>query len=141
MRVLLDTDVILDIFLERQPFAEEAVALWAANKAGDFEGYVSGITPVNLYYIARKVKGYEKARLAVETLLSAFQICPVDDKVLQSALSGPITDFEDAVQHERASALQLDAIITRNLKDYSDATLRVLAPSDFLKQLTEEGQE
>jgi predicted nucleic acid-binding protein len=141
MRVLLDTDVILDIFLERQTFAEVAAALWDANRAGDFEGYVSGITPVNLYYIARKVKGYEKARLAVETLLNAFQICPVDDNVLQSALSGLITDFEDAVQHESASALQLDAIITRNLEDYRQATLPVFSPSHFLRQLTNEDQE
>ena len=140
-RVLLDTDVVLDYFLAREPFVQEAEALFQARVTGLFVGYVSAITPVNVYYVARKQMGKEMARRIVEQLLIHFAVCPVNTSVLQMALSSSFADFEDAVQHESASTLQLDAIITRNLEDYRQATLPVFSPSDFLKQLTNEDQE
>jgi len=115
MRVLLDTDVVLDLLLDRPGFADHAAAIWEANEQGRLEAHVSAITPVNVYYIARKLKGAEKARQAVAELLSALRVCPLDRTALQAALSLPLTDYEDAVQLASAIASQLDAIITRNL--------------------------
>jgi predicted nucleic acid-binding protein len=135
MRVLLDTNVILDVFLRREPFIRAAAAVWQANEDKLFEGYVSAITPVNLFYIAGKIQGSNVARAAVVELLSAWRICPIDASILQSALTLPMRDYEDAVQHASASAIQIDAIVTRNLKDYTGATLPVFSPEDFLKQL------
>jgi len=136
MRVLLDTNVILDFLLDRLPFADAATAVWLASEQGQFEGYVSAITPVNVFYIARKIKGVDAARQMVDGLLSACQVCPIDLPILQSALTLPMRDYEDAVQHASASAIQIDAIVTRNLKDYTGATLPVFSPEDFLKQLS-----
>jgi len=64
-RVLLDTNVVLDFLLDRAPFADEAAALWQANDDGRIEAYVSAITPVNVFYVARKLKGIETARQLV----------------------------------------------------------------------------
>lgn len=135
MRALLDTDVLLDLFLDREPFAETAAALWEANERGDFEGYISAITPINLFYITRKLKDLATARQAVVELVATLRVCPVDQETLQSALSLSLEDYEDAVQHASAAANQIDVIVTRNLEDYVGATLPVYSPKDFLKRL------
>jgi len=135
MRVLLDTNVVLDHFLARQPFDIEALAIWRANERGEFAGYISGITAVNLFYVARKEVGREQARQAVAELLAAMQVAAIDVAVLQSAHTLQWSDYEDAVQHASATASGMDAIVTRNLEDYRRAMLPVFSPAAFLAQL------
>ena len=134
MRVLLDTDVILDLLLDRAGFAEHA-ALWEAHEQGRLEAYVSAITPVNVFYIARKLKGAETARQAVIELLATLRVCPLDQTTLEKALTLPFSDYEDAVQLASTLAYHLDALVTRNLEDYKNATLPVFSPSEFLVRL------
>lgn len=136
MRVLLDTDVVPDYLLEREPFAQAAGELLELNSQGIFDGYIAGITPINIFYIARKIMARDKLRQALSDLLLAARVCPITHAVLNQAMILPFTDYEDAVQHASATARQLDAIITRNLDDYSNATLPVFSPTDFLNQLT-----
>ncbi|HZG53318.1 MAG TPA: PIN domain-containing protein [Pyrinomonadaceae bacterium] len=135
MRVLLDTDVVLDVIAERVPFAAAASELLDYSEQGLFEAYISGITPINIFYIARKAKSSDALRQAIEELLQTVRVCPVDHAVLVSALTSPIADYEDAVQHASAAARGLDAIVTRNLDDYKNATLPVYSPVDFLQHL------
>jgi len=136
MRVLFDTNIILDLLLDRAPFADDAAALWQANADGRLEGFVSAITPVNLFYIARRLKDRATAFRAVSEVLAALSVCPVDHLVLQTALTLPFTDYEDAVQHASAIGSRLDAIVTRNIKDFTGATLSVLSPAELLLQLS-----
>ncbi len=136
MRVLLDTDVILDLLLDRAPFAEHTARLMELNEQQVFEAYVSAITPVNVFYIGRKLIGGEATRRGIAELLVTVRICQVDASVLQNALALPFADYEDAVQHSAATASLLDAIVTRNTADYRAATLPVYTPDAFLKQLT-----
>lgn len=135
MRVLLDTDVVLDLYLDREPFAEQAEKIWQANERGVFAGYVAAITPVNLFYIARKLRGAATARQAVTALLAALRVCPVDLGALKEALALPFKDYEDAVQHASAEASGLDAIVTRNGEDYAGARLAVMSPVEFVKKM------
>jgi predicted nucleic acid-binding protein len=135
MRVLLDTDIVLDVIAERVPFAAAASQLLDFAERSLFEAYISGITPINIFYIARKAKSGGDLRRAIEQLLRAVRVCPVDHAVLVSALSSPIVDYEDAVQHASAVAGMLDAIVTRNLDDYKNAALPVYSPADFLDHL------
>ncbi|HEX8888570.1 MAG TPA: PIN domain-containing protein [Pyrinomonadaceae bacterium] len=136
MRVLFDTDVVLDLVLDREPFADAAAVLFTQHEKGRIRGYISGITIINVFYITRKAKGIAGARKSVEELLATLSVCPLDQPVLLSAHNLTFTDYEDAVQHACATASGLDAIITRNLADYKNATLPVFSPTDFLKQLT-----
>ncbi|GAC1446784.1 MAG: hypothetical protein NVSMB56_08760 [Pyrinomonadaceae bacterium] len=76
------------------------------------------------------------AKQAASDLLIAFQICPITQAVLNDAFALDFSDYEDAVQHAGATALQLDTIVTRNVDDYKNATLPVFSPTDFLNQLT-----
>ena len=135
MRVLLDTDVSLDFVLERQPFFVEAKQIFLSLAQGAFTGYLSAVTPINIFYVARKEHGAEKTRQAITDLLTAVEICQLDEKILREALASPISDFEDATQHGCAIENNLDALVTRNLKDYKNATLAVYSPTDFLAHL------
>jgi predicted nucleic acid-binding protein len=135
MRVLLDTNVVLDFLTDRAPFADAAAAVWEANRTGQIETYVSAITPVNVFYIVRKLKGAEEARRVVEGLLAECRVAMIDSRVLQDALSLPLKDYEDAVQHASATNNQLDCLVTRDPKDYAQATLPILSPSALLIQL------
>jgi predicted nucleic acid-binding protein len=134
-RVLLDTNVALDFLLDRVPFVDAAAALWQANDAGEITAYVSAITPVNVFYIARKLKGVETARRLVESLLTACRVCAPGRDALLSALVLPVKDFEDAVQVVSAQEEALDALITRAPDDYKGASFPVFSPDDFLRQL------
>ena len=135
MRVLLDTDVVLDYLLEREPFAQTAGKLLELSAQGTFDAYISGITPINIFYIARKVMERDKLRLTLNDLLLAVRVCPITHDVLRQALALPFADYEDAVQHVSATASSLDALVTRNLSDYQTATLPVFSPTDLLNQL------
>lgn len=134
MRVLLDTNVILDLFLDRAPFADVAATLWLAHEREQLTAYVAAITPINLFYIARKLRDEETARKAVIELLAALYVCAINQGMLSAALKLPFRDYEDAVQHAAATVEGLDAIITRNTKDFSAATLPVFTPSEFIQQ-------
>ncbi len=134
MRVLLDTDLILDLFLDRAPFSDAAAALWLAHERGQLDAFISAITPVNVFYIARKLRDQETARQAVSELLLTLNVCGIDHRTLRSALSLSFRDFEDAVQHAAADAAGLEAIITRNVRDYSTARLPLFTPDEFVQQ-------
>jgi predicted nucleic acid-binding protein len=135
MRVLLDSDVVLDFLLERAPFCEVAGELFELIARGACGGYISGVTPINVFYLMRKAKGIDQARQAISDLLIAVEVCPITQTVLEAAFALSFTDYEDAVQHASAAAAGLDAIVTRNLDDYKNAALPVYSPVEFLNQL------
>ena len=135
MRVLLDSDVIFDFTLERQPFFHAASELMLRNTNEEFDGYISSITAVNLFYHGRKLVGAARIRQGIADLLTLVRVCPVTGANLIQALSLPFKDYEDAVQHTSALASGVEAIVTRNLTDYQNANLPVFSPDDFLERL------
>ncbi len=135
MRVLLDTNVVLDVVLAREPFAQASAALFKLHEQGKIDAYIAAITPINVFYITRKFKGGQEARQAVELLFGSLAVCPLSHGVLDEAYKLPFSDYEDAVQHASAAANGLDTIVTRDIKDYKNATLPVFSPADFLKKL------
>jgi predicted nucleic acid-binding protein len=135
MRVLLDTDVILDFLLEREPFFEAASELLELNANGIFDAHISGITPINVFYLGRKVVGAAKIRQGITDLLKLVRISSVTHESLERALDLPFADFEDAVQHAIATSSGLEAIVTRNLGDYKNASLQVFSPKGYIEKL------
>ena len=132
MKALIDTNVILDLFLNRQPFVTEATAIWQANAIGKITAYVSAVTLTTVFYVARKAGDLHSARQVVKDILSSLQIGAVDSGVLQNAEALPISDFEDAVQIASAQAALLDCIITRNANDFKASPVPIYEPSAFL---------
>ena len=137
MRVLVDTNIILDDFLEREPFVEDATALMEAIESERIVGYVTATTLTNIFYIARRqTRSVELARQAVSETLTLMEVCLVDRVILDAAFSSNLRDFEDAVQLACAMASRLDAIITRNAQDFAGATLPILSASELLESLS-----
>lgn len=135
MRVLLDTNVVLDFVLARQPFFVEANVIFVRLQNGEFDASVSPITPINVFYTTRKEKEKATAFAAIEELLKLVQIARSDSEIFQNALLLGFNDYEDAVQHECAVAENLDAIVTRNTKDYKNSSVKVYSPTEFLQFL------
>jgi predicted nucleic acid-binding protein len=137
MRVLVDTNILLDDFLEREPFVEDAAALMEAIESERIVGYVTATTLTNIFYIARRqTRSIELARQAVSETLMLMEVCLVERAILEAAFASNLRDFEDAVQLACAMASRLDAIITRNAQDFAGATLPILSTSELLESLS-----
>lgn len=135
MRVLLDNDVVLDYILKRPPSAAEAKGIFDCLAKTEFEAYVAPITFNNVFYVIRKAQSKTAAFQAVEKLIKILEVCVANKNVMQNALFSNFIDYEDAAQHACAEAENLDAIVTRNLSDYKNATIPVYSPPDFLDLL------
>ncbi len=131
MKLLIDTNVILDVLLQRHPFGESALRILALVERGEISGYLCGTTVTTLYYIVRKHRGVDTARKCLSSLLTIFEIAPVNRTILQNALFLDFSDFEDAVLHESAKAICVDGIVTRDVTDFRHASLPVFAPDEL----------
>lgn len=133
-RVLLDTNIVLDVLLKREPWVQAASAIWRAADAGQIGAYISANTVTDIFYIARKVAGWPKARVAVQLCFESFGICTIDRAVLESALALPGSDFEDNLQLACAVANGLEAIISRDMTGFEVATLPVFTAEAFVQE-------
>lgn len=132
MKVLFDTNVILDVLLYREPHVEIAAKLVNFVDTGKVDGVLCANTITTVFYLAAKAKGRTEAQKYVHELLTMFEIAAVDERVLQQALALGFSDYEDAVVHESARAVGASAIVTRNQKDFRGAELPVLGPQELL---------
>ena len=114
MKILIDTNIVLDLILERQPFVENAVLIFEQIELGNLAGYVAATTITNIFYIIRKLKGREVALAAIHRLLVGLQFCAVDRQTIETALSLGLKDFEDSIQLACATLDQVDASVTRD---------------------------
>ena len=136
MRILLDTNIILDFFLERHPFYSESSQLFEAIAENSNEGFFSGSSATDLFYICRRqTQSLDTARQILETTLALLSVCPVTQSILETAFDSGLPDFEDAVQIACAVDQNLDAIVTRNPKDFQTDLIPVLSIADLLHQL------
>ncbi|KAF1028402.1 MAG: hypothetical protein GAK29_00037 [Acinetobacter bereziniae] len=132
-RIFIDSDVILDVALARQPFVEASQIVLALCEKGQFTGCISSNSIANIYYILRKLGGDEKARLFIQQLLKFLVIIPVDHVGISQALVSKFSDFEDAIQYFSALSFGCHKIVTRNIKDYKFAEISVVSPSFFVE--------
>ncbi|MFB2833746.1 PIN domain-containing protein [Floridanema evergladense] len=138
MRVLIDTNIILDVLLEREPFLQDAKTLLENVRIGRVVGYVTATTITNIFYIVRRqTKSIEKAKETVYLTLTLMQICRVDRNILEQAFALHINDFEDAVQLACAIAENLEGIVTRNTEDFVAANLPILTAGEVVEVLAQ----
>ncbi|MDP3631260.1 MAG: PIN domain-containing protein [Actinomycetota bacterium] len=132
MNVLFDTNVILDVLLEREPFLDPAAKLFALVDNGRIKGSICATTVTTVFYIAAKDFGQRRARDQVHALLGLFEVAPVDRDVLDGALDSDFADYEDAVLHESARAIGATAIVTRDRRDFANSAIPALDPQELL---------
>jgi predicted nucleic acid-binding protein len=132
MKVLFDTNVVLDVLLAREPHAAVAAQLFALVERGEMQGCVCATMVTTIHYLAVRALGPKAAQKHLRQLLSLFEVAPVTGEVVTSALDLGFPDFEDAVAHEAARACGAAAIVTRNVKDFATASFPVLSPVELL---------
>ena len=133
MRVLFDTNVVLDVLLDREPFVEASTQLFSKVENGELIGAICATTVTTIHYLTSKVLDRKQAIDNVQRLLRLFDVASVSRLVLQSALNANFSDFEDAVVYASAQHANVDAIVTRNTQDFTKTTLPIYTPHELLK--------
>ena len=132
--LFIDSDVVIDYFTDREPHANPASELFELNELGTVNLYLSAVSINNIYYIVRKFLGNKKTLEVVEALAEMTEIIGTTKKEIVQALKNDFSDYEDSVQYSSALTIKdLDAIITRNIKDYRNSSIAVMTPLNFLK--------
>lgn len=131
MKVLFDTNVVLDLLLARAPFASVAAALTARVEQQQIEGYLCATSLTTIHYLVAKTAGQKTAIQAIHTLLQLFKIAPVNQLVLAKAAVSGFRDFEDAVLHESGCQCNAQILVTRNPKDFRLSQLLIQSPQEL----------
>ncbi len=134
MKLLVDTNVIIDALTGREPFREaaEQIMLLAANQIEDM--YITAGSVTDIYYLVRKhLHNTEQAKNAMTKLYQLFGILDVTADDCQNALLSDIKDYEDAVISCCAKRSKMDYIVTRNIKDYEKSKVKAVLPNDFIR--------
>ena len=132
MKVLFDTNVVLDAMLLREPHWPAARTLLSYAETRRLEGWIGATSVTMIDSLVRKTLGPAPARGLMRDLLALFQVAPVDGAVLLDALDLGLADFEDAVLFEAARAAGVSVIVTRNGRDFREAAIRVLSPEELV---------
>jgi predicted nucleic-acid-binding protein len=135
--VLFDSDVLLDVLAQRQPFVIASAQALNTVTQEQVQGYVSGHAVTNIFYILRRQIGSEAARELLSRLLQRLQVASVTDEVIRQALQSSIVDFEDAVTSAAANIAGLEIIVTRNTSDFVTSSVPAIMPEEFLATLSE----
>lgn len=125
-RILLDVNIVLDVLLDRKPFAPVSSSVWSAVENGLAEGLLSAHALTTIHYLNSRAVGGRLARETTEALLTVFDVAPVDEVVLRTAAMLGWPDFEDAVTMAAARRAKCDAVVTRNPRDFKNSPIRVL---------------
>ena len=132
MKVLVDTNVVLDVLLDRHPFSEAATRIFALVEKSEIEGFLCATTVTTVDYLLGRALTPRKTRSTLKRLLDLFEVAPVNRPVLEAALRSDISDFEDAVLEQSGKLVRVDAIVTRNIKDFKKSTVAVFDPAELL---------
>lgn len=136
MKVLLDTNVILDVLCNRKEFVVDSLKVFKFCELGTVEGYISSLSVANIVYIMRKNLDNSKIKKMLFSLSSIFQIVELRETDLFKAVDLNFSDYEDAVQTACALRINADCIVTRNLKDFSTSPVQGVSPSEFLGRVS-----
>ena len=135
-KVLIDTDVILDFFFDRQPFAEYASQVIGLCESDKIKGFVTPVIYSNVYYLLRQTASHDKVIENLKQLLMITDVLLMDKEVVINALNSGFKDFEDGLQNFAAMKNgEIDVILTRNLKDFNKSEIGVLTPESYIKSI------
>jgi predicted nucleic acid-binding protein len=131
-RLFLDSDVIIDIAINRKPFAEPAAVVLSEVEAGTYSGFTSAAIFTNVYYIHRKFSDHTIALRFLRKLRLILKVLDVSDLIIQKALDSNFNDFEDGIQYFTAVHNKIDFILTRNVDDFKNSLISVHTPLEFI---------
>ena len=136
IKVLLDTNIILDVALKRQRFYNDAANIFKLVSQGKIQVFVSASAITDIFYILRKDGGKEKALHFLSKLVQVIEIAAVDRSIIVNALELGWNDIEDALQECVAQKNRIDVVVTRNSKDFEKSKLKVFSSANFLEYIS-----
>ncbi|MCH4824674.1 PIN domain-containing protein [Gramella lutea] len=132
--VLIDTDVILDFFFDREPFAEFATDILNLCEENKIKGFTTPVIICNTYYLLRKTAKHDIVIEKIKQLLTIIDVLKIDKEVVLDSLNSNFKDFEDALQNYSAVKNgKISIVLTRNIKDYKKSELAVMTPETYLR--------
>ena len=135
-KLFIDSDVVIDFFTDREPFANPASEIFDLSEQGKLELHVSAVSINNIYYIVRKYLDHKRAIQVIEELIEMVQVVGTTKTEIIQALKNGFKDFEDSIQYSTALTIDgIEAIITRNVKDYERSDIAVFTPENYLKSI------
>lgn len=132
MNILFDTNIVLDVMLDRQPFSEPASLLLSLVERGEISGLICATTVTTIHYLATKILGKKDSQNKIKDLITLFEIAPVTRSVIEDALISKFSDFEDAVIYQAAVHAGAKAIVTRDPKGFKASKLPVYSPVELV---------
>jgi predicted nucleic acid-binding protein len=133
-KILIDTDVVLDFFFDRQPFSEYAAKILSLCELKEIQGFITPVIYSNVYYLLRQTSAHEKVIEKLNQLVSITEVLLIDRNAVVQALNSKFKDFEGALQNYAAEDHgQIDLILTRNIKDFKNSSLSVMTPESYFK--------
>ncbi|MEE5994432.1 MAG: PIN domain-containing protein [Oscillospiraceae bacterium] len=135
MKVLIDTNVILDVLCNRADFIEASSKVWKYCETGQIEGYISALSVPNIVYILRKELTPEKTQELISQIMLIFKVADLKSADLKNAAAMLTSDFEDAIQICCAGRMKADYIITRNIRHFKESKIPALKPDEFLERI------
>jgi len=131
-RLLVDTNIVLDLLAERKEFVLEAQQLFTLSDRKEVKLYVSSLTFANTFYILSQKLKLSNTRKILRKFKVLVEVLPMDDKIIDLSLESDFKDFEDAIQYHTAIENEINIIITRNLKDFKTSKIPVLTAKDYI---------
>lgn len=135
MVLLIDANILLDVLLDRQPFADNSSLIWKLCETEKAKGYVSALTFANMMYIMRKELNADMIEEVFRKLKLIFEFVDFSPSILEKAVEMKWKDFEDAVQSATAEQVCADYIVTRNVKDFSQSKVMAFTPYELLARI------
>lgn len=135
MKILIDTNVILDVLCNRQDFVDDSLKVFKYCEANQITGYISALSIPNIVYIMRKELDSEKIKEILTTLTSIFTVVDLRENDLLKAADMDFSDYEDALQSVCAARAKVNYIVTRNIKDFKNSTIPAIKPSELFDRI------
>ncbi len=137
MKVIVDTNVVLDVLLARKPFVQPAARVFALVEQSRIDGFLCATTITTIDYLMNLSLSKPDAREALHRLTELFDIAPVNRSVIEEALKSKMKDFEDAVLSHAGDLVGVDAVVTRNTQNFRQAPVKALDPTELISILSE----
>lgn len=135
MKILIDTNVILDVLCNRKDFAEDSLKVFKYCETEQITGYISALTIPNIVYIMRKELDNDRIKEILTVLTSIFTVVDLRGTDLIKASDLDFSDYEDALQAVCASRIKVNYIVTRNIKDFKSSAVPAIKPSELLERI------
>lgn len=133
MKILIDTNIVLDVMLKREPFYTVSLKILGLAIRDDLEEFVSASAITDIYYLAyRQIRDKDSVKKLMKELLTVVSVANVSGREIENALSLEWNDFEDSVQYSVAYLQDMDGIVTRDPNDYKEAKIKVWKPEELL---------